>query len=225
MSVIWSGITEGGAIVPVQVDESGKVVATADPRPELWTKTGEILTPTTPTDDIQTSGNLVLNGAFGSSTLTAADSAGVKIYALPAESGTLALESDDPPPSGGAKPHAAGFMNVKFMALEESFGVRTFQKPSSARIVFLFEADLSSRYCAVDLAIYEGGHTSNAQTWRVSSQDSGQITFRFVRDFDTDANLVPSFSFAIWDLDSFSPLLRTIDNPVPESPDDIESAA
>lgn len=46
MTVIWSGITEGGAIVPVQVDESGRVVATQQGSgSDLWEKDGDVLKP------------------------------------------------------------------------------------------------------------------------------------------------------------------------------------
>ena len=44
MSVIWSGITEGGAIVPVQVDETGKVIATASVPDEYVLKSGDTMT-------------------------------------------------------------------------------------------------------------------------------------------------------------------------------------
>ena len=64
MSVIWSGITEAGAVVPVQVDETGKVIATAAvPGGDYVKKTGDNMT-----------GDLTL-GADGSPvvTLNAAD--------------------------------------------------------------------------------------------------------------------------------------------------------
>lgn len=44
MSVIWSGITEQGAVVPVQVDESGKVIATAAVSGEYVKITGDTMT-------------------------------------------------------------------------------------------------------------------------------------------------------------------------------------
>ncbi len=45
MSVIWSGITEGGAVVPVQVTEEGKVVAVGDgPQGDYLPITGGTLT-------------------------------------------------------------------------------------------------------------------------------------------------------------------------------------
>ena len=40
MAVIWSGITEEGAVVPVQVTNEGKVVATSEPGDEYMPKTG-----------------------------------------------------------------------------------------------------------------------------------------------------------------------------------------
>ena len=58
MSVIWSGITEQGAIVPVQVDASGKVIATAGV-PDIYversgdTMTGPLVLPGNPTLDLQ----------------------------------------------------------------------------------------------------------------------------------------------------------------------------
>ena len=45
MSVIWSGITEQGAIVPVQVDETGRVVSvSAEPSGDFVEKTGDNMT-------------------------------------------------------------------------------------------------------------------------------------------------------------------------------------
>lgn len=44
MSVIWSGITEQGAVVPVQVDETGKVIATVGPDGGYVRVTGDIMT-------------------------------------------------------------------------------------------------------------------------------------------------------------------------------------
>lgn len=44
MSVIWSGITEQGAIVPVQVDETGRVVAAASTSDEFVKKSGDTMT-------------------------------------------------------------------------------------------------------------------------------------------------------------------------------------
>ena len=53
MTIIWSGLTEEGAVVPVQVTTEGKVVATATP-PGTYvetsgdTMTGELILPGTP---------------------------------------------------------------------------------------------------------------------------------------------------------------------------------
>ena len=83
MSVIWSGITEAGAVVPVQVDETGKVIATAAvPGGDYVKKTGDNMT-----------GDLTL-GADGSPvvTLNAADGS--------ATFGDSVQVSDDP--VGGA---------------------------------------------------------------------------------------------------------------------------
>ena len=43
MSVIWSGITEQGAIVPVQVDETGKVVSTASVPDQYVLRSGDTM--------------------------------------------------------------------------------------------------------------------------------------------------------------------------------------
>lgn len=58
MTVIWSGITEQGAIVPVQVDEAGKVVATASVPDEYVLRSGDTMTgplvlPSDPTQNLQ----------------------------------------------------------------------------------------------------------------------------------------------------------------------------
>jgi len=204
MSVIWSGITEGGAIVPVQVDDSGKVVATADPRPELWTKTGEILTPTTVTDNIQTSGNIILNGSAGSGTLTAADSAGVKVYALPAESGTLALESDDPPPSGGGAPFAAGAFYGS--ELQQSVGIRQWaQFYNQSKINLFFEKDLIAQYPAVSVNLWDSG-SGFITGWRTVSSGLGAIIINFFQEDGSAGTFIPTFSFAMWDMGAVAPL-------------------
>ena len=44
MSVIWSGITEQGAVVPVQVDETGKVIATASVPDQYVLRSGDTMT-------------------------------------------------------------------------------------------------------------------------------------------------------------------------------------
>ena len=65
MSVIWSGITEEGAVVPVQVTEEGKVVAVGDgPEGDYVKKTGDNMTGdlTLGTDEI------TLNATGGSTT-------------------------------------------------------------------------------------------------------------------------------------------------------------
>lgn len=72
MSVIWSGITEEGAVVPVQVDETGKVIATTSgPEGDYVKKTGDNMTGDLtlgPTDSTQISlgatGSLLLGGTL-----------------------------------------------------------------------------------------------------------------------------------------------------------------
>ena len=101
MSVIWSGITEGGAIVPVQVDESGKVIATAEVREELWAQNGNQLIPVNASNDIATYGKIVLGRASnGTSTLQAPPDAAGEVFTFPKTGGTLAIESDTPTPIG-----------------------------------------------------------------------------------------------------------------------------
>ena len=58
MSVIWSGITEQGAVVPVQVDASGKVIATASVPDEYVLRSGDTMTgplvlPGDPTQELE----------------------------------------------------------------------------------------------------------------------------------------------------------------------------
>lgn len=60
MSVIWSGVTEQGAVVPVQVDESGKVIARADVAGDYVKKTGDTMSgalvlPSDPSEPLQAS--------------------------------------------------------------------------------------------------------------------------------------------------------------------------
>ena len=78
MSVIWSGITEEGAIVPVQVDSTGKVIATADVGGDYVKKTGDTMTgplvlPGDPAENLQAATKqYVDNSAAGSGQLLAA---------------------------------------------------------------------------------------------------------------------------------------------------------
>ena len=70
MSVIWSGITEGGAIVPVQVDDSGKVIATASPSGDYVKKTGDTMTgplvlPGNPTQNLQAATKQYVDASSG----------------------------------------------------------------------------------------------------------------------------------------------------------------
>ena len=84
MSVIWSGITEQGAVVPVQVSETGKVIATAAVTGDYVkisgdTMTGPLVLPGDPTTDLQAAtkqyvdassgggGGLLAYGAFAAS--------------------------------------------------------------------------------------------------------------------------------------------------------------
>lgn len=58
MSVIWSGVTEEGAVVPVQVDSTGKVIATASIPDEYVLRSGDTMTgplslPGDPTNSLQ----------------------------------------------------------------------------------------------------------------------------------------------------------------------------
>lgn len=220
MSVIWSGITEGGAIVPVQVDESGKVIATADPRPELWTKTGEVLTPSSPSDSIQTSGDLVLNGASGTSTLQAADSSGVKIYSLPATSGTLALESSEPPPPSGVTPHASGFWTP--YGIDESTGILRVTQDSPGVNTFYYEKDLT--YSSPQFSVTPDPSQGVPDCFMYMTPfGKGATRITWVKFSGGAVTATPFFAFVVWDVGSLSPNTKkiplspsTAPSPVPE---------
>jgi hypothetical protein len=112
MSVIWSGITEGGAIVPVQVDETGKVIATAEIREELWAQNGNQLIPVNASNDIATYGKIVLGRASsGTSTLQSPPDAAGEVFTFPKTGGTLAIESDTPTPTGISPFAFVSFLN------------------------------------------------------------------------------------------------------------------
>jgi len=221
MSVIWSGITEGGAIVPVQVDESGKVIATADPRPELWTKTGQVLTPSSPSDSIQTSGDLVLNSASGTSTLQAADSSGVKIYSLPATSGTLALESSEPPPPSGITPHASGFWTSS--GIDSATGIRSLEEINPGILSCLYEKDL--KYLSPVWSISPDNSAGPpAMYWYMTPYGTGATRITWKNIDRTSVTAAPFFAFVVWDLGAISPNAKKIHHspsvtpsPVPES--------
>ena len=121
MSVIWSGITEGGAIVPVQVDESGKVIATAEIREEYWAQNGNQLIPVNASNDIATYGKIVLGRASsGTSTLQSPPDAAGEVFTFPKTGGTLAIESDTPTPTG-ISPFA--YINVRSGSVLNSFNI------------------------------------------------------------------------------------------------------
>ena len=70
MSVIWSGITEGGAIVPVQVDESGRVVATGGSSGDFVkisgdTMTGPLVLPGNPTKNLEAATKQYVDASSG----------------------------------------------------------------------------------------------------------------------------------------------------------------
>ena len=70
MSVIWSGITEQGAVVPVQVDSTGKVIATAAVAGDYVKKTGDTMTgplvlPGDPTTDLQAATKQYVDASSG----------------------------------------------------------------------------------------------------------------------------------------------------------------
>ena len=60
MSVIWSGITESGAVVPVQVTDEGKVVATTVIPTDLWARDGTTLKPVNEGDDVEVTGQMLV---------------------------------------------------------------------------------------------------------------------------------------------------------------------
>ena len=61
MSVIWSGVTEEGAVVPVQVDETGKVIATSSVTGDYVKKTGDNMS-----GNLTFGENITLDAASGS---------------------------------------------------------------------------------------------------------------------------------------------------------------
>lgn len=138
MSVIWSGITESGAIVPVQVDDTGRVVADIPEPDVLWVQNSNALVPADSSNDIKTSGRLVLSGTNGgTSTLEAPATAGGQHFVFPLVGGTLAIEKDTPTPTGRqAAAHCTVesgqvFNNLNVSGITTSGGIYTivFQTP------------------------------------------------------------------------------------------------
>jgi hypothetical protein len=64
MSVIWSGITEGGQIVPIQVDEQGRVISTASAPDPLWIEESGNLRPANPGATIVSDGAIQTTGVI-----------------------------------------------------------------------------------------------------------------------------------------------------------------
>ena len=70
MSVIWSGITEQGAVVPVQVSETGKVIATAAVTGDYVkisgdTMTGPLVLPGDPNTDLEAATKQYVDASSG----------------------------------------------------------------------------------------------------------------------------------------------------------------
>lgn len=112
MSVIWSGVTEGGAIVPVQVTDAGKVVAdvnTPEPDDPLWTQNGDILTPAKDPANLLVGGSISLSGSSsGSSILKAPANAGNQEFTFPETGGELMVSGGPAPGAGKPWAYASG---------------------------------------------------------------------------------------------------------------------
>jgi len=98
MSVIWSGITEEGAVVPVQVTEEGKVVATGDgPQGDYLPITGGELTGDLEVDgSITAAGDVKIGGLSSAPNITLAANGRSTFYypsAAPTD-GVLKVESN-----------------------------------------------------------------------------------------------------------------------------------
>lgn len=204
MSVIWSGITEGGAIVPVQVDETGKVIATAEVREEYWTQNGNQLIPVNASNDIATYGKIVLGRASsGTSTLQSPPDAAGEVFTFPKTGGTLAIEGSTPTP-GGLQPFAYG--SIEGNQLRNSIGVRSIAIPAFPICNLTFEADLVGSYPLVFFSFRTKTESAspNFMTWQLPS--SGAMVFNFEQIDGSVVNAFPQMSFIIYDIPSNTPV-------------------
>ena len=110
MTVIWSGITEGGAIVPVQVDETGRVVATQqDSGLDYWEKDGDVLTPSGG-ESVSVEGTVSSSVSFLGP--TASFTADITIHGLIVGKGGSGLDSNTAIGQGSLEANTSGEYNT-----------------------------------------------------------------------------------------------------------------
>lgn len=172
MTVIWSGITEGGAIVPVQVDETGKVIATAEVREEYWAQNGNQLIPVNASNDIATYGKIVLGRASsGTSTLQSPPDAAGEVFTFPKTGGTLAIVGDAPEPQPGLVPHAYGTI-LNGNILVNSFNIDSAYAASKSNYTLIYNVACSDDYPLVLLTFASEASGSSGSPFYLYSQTS-----------------------------------------------------
>lgn len=205
MSVIWSGVTEGGAIVPVQVTDAGKVVADVGSQEGLWLLDDDQIRPTDPSKDIATWGSLVLGRPnTGTSTFQRLPIPGALTLTLPASSGTLALTSDIPSPGASFAPHAYGYVSADGI-VRNSFGVQRIEYKGTDRSDIYFSNPLSSLYPIVLVGMKPPGdgdypYVAGADT----NVTSSSVPIRFASVRSNTPERTTAWWFVVYDMASLS---------------------
>ena len=191
MSVIWSGVTAGGAIVPVQVTDEGKVVSDAVAADPLWEKNGESLHPVVITDDVATGGAFRIWGTQRRyAEIVALPDAGDVTLTLPSESGTLALEGAS---SGSPGPAAFAYWDKTEGKLSNEFNILRVQG-SIGQLTFFFVEPMVSNFPVVVATGVAGCRVS----FSLVSQQSVTITTHEAGQPGTSGK-AESFSLAVFD--------------------------
>jgi len=204
MSVIWSGVTEGGAIVPVQVTDAGKVVADVNsPEPDdpLWTQSGDVLTPAKDPANLLVGGSISLSGSSsGSSILKAPANAGNQEFTFPETGGELMVAGSSPPPAGKPWAYASGDNGTLYV----SHNVRTINfNASNYGVTAIFSKSASTQGYVALLDIPNMWNRSYAfQPIRYTELD--YFTFALFDYNSGTYNLPGKWNFVIWGGDDVS---------------------
>ncbi len=212
MSVIWSGVTEGGAIVPVQVTDAGKVIADVNaPEPDdpLWTQNGDILTPAKDPANLLVGGSISLSGSnSGSSILKAPANAGNQEFTFPETGGELMVSGGPAPDAGKPWAFASGFNGT----LNTAHNVRSVTMDANFRVTALFGS--TARNNVYTKTFFAESITTAADAYlKYWTQDADWCQFGPLvlgtREFQ-----LGNWSFVIWggDLDASSLYISSPEN-------------
>ena len=200
MSVIWSGVTEGGAIVPVQVTDQGKVVTDSVAPTPLWEKNDESLHPVVITDDVATGGAFRIWGSQKRyAEIVSLPDAGDVTLTLPSQSGTFALSSDIPPPTASWAPHAYCVVSGSGTILK-SFNIDKIRYVDAGRQEVYFSTELSSANPLVLLTLSYDTYNTGAQFINYQNIDTEMIRVRFRNYQNQTSTQSAEYSLVVYDV-------------------------